>query len=68
VIQTAAASASQINMPGMMPPANSRPIETWPIVPYRMKPIPGGMIGVISEPNDRMPAAKPRDMPRLTMS
>ena len=33
-----------------MPAANNRPIETWPTVPYRMNPIPGGMIGANSEP------------------
>ena len=48
--------------------AKSRPIETCPTVPYRMKPMPGGMMGVISDPKERTPAAKPREKPRLRNS
>jgi hypothetical protein len=33
VIQIVMASAAQISSPGTMPAANSRPIETCPIVP-----------------------------------
>ena len=35
---------------GTRPAANKRPIDTWPTVPKRMKPMPGGTIGVMSEP------------------
>src|SRR5262245_2896475 len=63
----AIASDAHSMSPGMMPAANRRPIETWPTVPYRMKPMPGGMIGAMSEPYDSTPAAYPLENPRFSI-
>ena len=39
-------------MPGTTPPTNSRPIETLPMKPYRISPMLGGIVAVISEPTE----------------
>jgi alcohol dehydrogenase class IV len=38
-----------MSTPGTMPPTNSWPIETLPRNPYRISPMLGGMVAVISE-------------------
>jgi len=46
---TATIRKTVISRPGIIPAANSRPIDTSAILPYKTRPMPGGIIVVISE-------------------
>src|SRR5665647_2579528 len=54
--------------PGMAPPRNSRPMETWAMLPIITKGIDGGMIGPIVEAAAVTAAAKGAGNPDFTMA
>ena len=54
-------------MPGIIPAANSRPMETSPMLPYNTSPMPGGIMVVISALQPMTPAENPLEYPLSIM-
>ena len=48
-----------IMMPGRNPATNRRPMETSPTVPYRIRPMEGGIVATISPDRQLIAAAQP---------
>ncbi len=56
-----------MRMPGTIPAANNRPMETSAMLPYKTSPIPGGIIVVMSELQPMTAAENPPEYPCLIM-
>ena len=56
-----------MRMPGTIPAANNRPMETSAILPYKTSPIPGGIIVVMSALLPMTAAENPPEYPCLIM-
>ena len=57
-----------IYKPTKIPAEKSFPMETLPVVPYMIRPTPGGIVAVISEVNVRTFTENPLEYPLFIMS
>src|SRR5665647_3555093 len=63
MMPTAVIRKAAIRRPGTIPAAKSLPMDTSPILPYRISPMLGGIIVTIREEKLMTPAEKPLPYP-----